>query len=228
MKHQPSIAIITPVFEEEQSIKGFVQTLKALPYDELYIVDGGSADNTWQVLQALDVRCIQSPKGRANQMNAGAKHCKSDVLLFVHADTLMSPTHITDIKKQMLNQAVVGGRFDVQLSGKHMMFKVIAWMMNIRSCVTGISTGDQCQFVRRSVFEDMGGFPNQPLMEDVAFSKRLKRYGKVVCLKNKVVTSSRRWEQHGIFNTVFLMWKIRLFYFLGVKPEVLAKMYHHG
>jgi len=224
----PSLAVIVPVWNEEKVVKAYAKALQSLPCDELYIVDGGSSDATQDILRELGVNLIQSPSGRAKQMNVGASQCKSDILLFIHIDTSMSSSHIQALKEAINHHDIVGGHFDVQLSGKHWMFRVIETMMNIRSCLTGISTGDQCQFVRRSVFEEMGGFPEQALMEDVEFSKRLKGYGKLICLKNKVVTSSRRWEKYGILKTVALMWKLRLLYACGVTPEKLSQMYKHA
>jgi len=128
----------------------------------------------------------------------------------------------------MQNASCVGGRFDVSLSGPGFALRLIAWFINIRSRLSGISTGDQCQFVRRSVFEAMGGFPEQALMEDVEFSKRLKRHGRIACLREKVLTSSRRWEAHGVVRTVWLMWTLRFLYWLGVSPEKLAMMYRRS
>ena len=123
---------------------------------------------------------------------------------------------------------IAGGRLDVQLSGEGALFSLIAFMINLRSRLTGISTGDQCQFVRRELFEQLNGFPEQPLMEDIEFSHRLKRVGRTACLRDKVTTSSRRWEQHGLWRTMLLMWKLRLLYCLGMSPNRLAEMYHHA
>jgi rSAM/selenodomain-associated transferase 2 len=190
--------------------------------------DGGSDDDTCVLLQKYALNYCHSPRGRTLQMNTGASACDSDILIFIHADTVISSSDIELAKKAMQDEAIVGGRFDVCLSGENFAFRIIEYMINLRSRITGISTGDQCQFVRRSVFEAMGGFPEQRLMEDVEFSKRLKRYGKIACLKNKVVTSSRRWEKHGIIKTVMLMWKLRLLYWLGTSPEKLAEIYHHA
>lgn len=125
----------------------------------------------------------------------------------------------------MRDESTVGGCFALRLSGSHPAFRIIEWFINVRSRLTRISTGDQCQFVRRDLFEVMGGFPEQPLMEDVEFARRLKRAGRIACLRDKVTTSSRRWEQHGILRTMLLMWKLRLLYWLGVAPERLAANY---
>lgn len=193
--------------------------------DELVFVDGGSTDDSSRILEGSGVRWLQTRPGRACQMNAGARECDSDIVVFVHVDTMIDSSKISAIDKAMKDDCHAGGRFDVHLSGDAFAFRVIEWLINMRSRLSGISTGDQCQFVRRSVFERMGGFPDQPLMEDIEFSKRLKRQGRIVCLEETVITSSRRWEQYGILATVWLMWKLRFLYWLGVSPEKLSTMY---
>jgi len=223
-----SIAIIVPVFNEERVLPALITQLPQLGANEWIIVDGGSTDATCRLLDESTVRWIRSDSGRAVQMNAGSKACKSDILLFVHSDTSIGSSHILAIKQVMQDESVVGGRFDVRLSGAGFALCMIAWFINMRSRLTGISTGDQCQFVRRTVFERMGCFPEQALMEDVEFSKRLKHLGTIACLRRKVVTSSRRWEAHGIMPTVWLMWKLRLLYWLGTSPEKLAHMYRQA
>ena len=222
------LAIVVPLLNEAQLIQRHMQRFKALPCDELYFVDGGSNDATCQIVMEAGVSLLSSVKGRSVQMNAGAASCKSDILLFIHADTLLSSSDIELIKKVMQDKKIVGGRFDIRLSGDAFAFRIIEFFINWRSRITKISTGDQCQFVRRSVFEEMGGFPKQALMEDIEFSKRLKGYGKVACLKNKVLTSSRRWEKHGIIRTVWLMWKLRFLYAWGKSPKALAEMYRNA
>ncbi len=161
-------------------------------------------------------------------MNTGASYIKSDIILFLHVDTDINSSHVLAIKQAVKRPDVVGGRFDVQLSGRQPLFRVIEWLINHRSRLSRISTGDQAMFVRRTVFEQLGGFPDLPLMEDVEFSRRLKKQGEIICLRDKVVTSSRRWEQHGIFSTIGLMWKLRFLYWLGVPAEKLARMYREA
>jgi len=219
--------MVMPLLNEAVALEAGLKSFKALSVNEWICCDGGSTDATLELLQDRGISICQSGKGRALQMNAGAKHCQSDILLFIHADTELCEEHIQSIKELMQDDAVVGGHFDVRLSGPHWAFRIIEWFMNHRSCLTGISTGDQCLFVRREVFEAMGGFPEQALMEDVEFSKRLKRHGKVACLHQKVTTSSRRWEKHGIVKTIWLMWKLRFLYWLGTSPEKLSRMYRN-
>jgi len=223
------MAVVVPVLNEAKSLMPSMGRFKTL-HDKYSVMfcDGGSNDETCALLQKNDLNYCHSSCGRAIQMNTGASACESDIIVFIHADTIVSSSDIELVKKAMQDKSIVGGRFDIRLSGKGFAFRVIEFMINIRSRMTGISTGDQCQFVRRSVFEKMGGFPEQGLMEDVAFSKQLKRHGKIACLKNKVVTSSRRWEKHGIIKTVILMWKLRFLYWLGKSPEKLAEMYRNA
>ncbi len=228
MKRELSIAIIIPVFNEAAVLPELTERLQAVGADELIFVDGGSYDESRRLLEYSGVRWLQSEPERATQMNAGAEGCISDILLFIHADTIIGYSNISVVRETMKDDSYVGGRFDVRLSGNNIAFRMIEWLINMRSRLTGISTGDQCQFVRRSVFEQMGGFPEQPLMEDIEFSRRLKRQGRIACLNETVITSSRRWEQHGIVATVWLMWKLRFLYCFGVSPEKLAQMYRQA
>ncbi|MDQ6997814.1 MAG: TIGR04283 family arsenosugar biosynthesis glycosyltransferase [Mariprofundus sp.] len=223
-----SVAIIVPVYNEVQQLEQNVQRFVDLETDELIFVDGGSTDQSVLFLQRRGVICAASDPGRAIQMNTGAEFCKSNILVFIHVDTFINKSGIEAIKQAFSQPDVVGGRFDVRLSGKHPAFRIIAFMINLRSRLSKISTGDQVQFVSRSVFEAMHGFAEIPLLEDVEFSKRLKQVGPVACLNEQVITSSRRWEKHGIINTVWLMWKIRLYYWWGVSPEKLAMLYRHA
>jgi len=215
-----------PVFNEQAMFHQQQGMFEALQTEvEIIFCDGGSKDGTWESLKASPFDCLQSGAGRALQMNTGAKQAQADMLLFVHIDTILDVGHLQAIQRAMVDVNVVGGRFDVRLSGQHPMFRIIERMINIRSRWTKISTGDQCQFVRKDIFESMNGFPDIPLMEDVALSKQLKSLGKIVCLRQTVETSSRRWEQHGIVKTMGVMWKLRFLYWRGVSAEQLAKMY---
>jgi rSAM/selenodomain-associated transferase 2 len=220
-----TIAVVVPILNEAKSLPELLQMLETLKADEVMMVDGGSTDGSDQLLISSRFKWIKSEPGRALQMNSGAGRCQSDVLLFLHADTEMPFDALTHLRDAMQNLNIVGGRFDVRLSGTRPAFRMIEWFINIRSRLTRISTGDQCQFVRRDIFELMNGFPNQPLMEDVEFSKRLKQRGRVACLRDKVTTSSRRWEQFGMIRTIVLMWKLRFLYWAGVSSERLARIY---
>lgn len=191
---------------------------------EVIIVDGGSTDNTLTIAYDISDTVIISKKGRALQMNSGASVASGDVLLFLHADTLL-PENVAEI----ISDAYLGenfwGRFDVRLSNEKYVYRLIEWMINMRSSLTSIVTGDQAMFFEMNLFDRIGGFPEIALMEDVEISRQLKKISKPVRLKSKVVTSSRRWETNGVVATVLLMWKLRLYYFFGVSPEKLSQMY---
>ena len=179
------------------------------------MVDGGSEDGTHELASGLCDRVVAAPRGRATQMNAGAREASGDILVFLHADTRLPENFI-------IRDNHVWGRFDVRIEGRHPLLKVVAWSMNLRSRLTGIATGDQAIFVRRDAFP---GFPELPLMEDVAFSKLMKRRSRPACLRAKVVTSGRRWESRGVVRTIVLMWRLRLLFFLGMSPHELARRY---
>ncbi len=221
------MAIVVPVFNERSLIDDLIEHLRSVGADEVVFVDGGSGDGTQEILRTSGMQWLQARPCRAHQVNAGAAQCKSDILLFLHADTPIYSCHITAVKKAMRDQKAVAGRFDVSLTGSHPMFRMIERMINLRSRLSGISTGDQAMFIRRRIFEQMGGFPEQYLMEDVEISKRLKRYGKIACLRQKVETSSRRWEESGIVRTVLLMWWLRFRYWLGADPADLKRLYRN-
>jgi rSAM/selenodomain-associated transferase 2 len=191
---------------------------------EVVIVDGGSRDNTLTIAYEVTDTVIISKKGRALQMNSGASIASGEVLLFLHADTLL-PDDVSRIISDACADENFWGRFDVRLSNERFVFRLIEYMMNLRSSLTSIVTGDQAIFVERKLFDRVGGFPEIALMEDIEISRRLKKVAKPVRLKQKVITSSRRWETNGVFATVLLMWKIRLYYFFGVSPEKLNQMY---
>lgn len=219
------ISIIIPVLNEQQ---GIVQQLQALQVfrqqgHEIIMVDGGSTDDTITLSQPLVDKVLYSQPGRAYQMNLGAAQASGELLLFQHCDSQLPDEALTLLEALPAQQ---WGRFDVRLTGRHPMFKVIAFMMNWRSRLTGIATGDQSIFVSRPLFEQLGGFPEQPLMEDVELSSRLCQQQKPVCFKQALTTSSRRWQQKGVWRTILLMWRLRLAYFCGVSAEKLVQQYY--
>ena len=221
------LSVIIPTLNEERTICATLARLQPPAVSEVLVVDGGSRDGTLAHVAAAvpTAKILTPPAGRARQMNAGAAAASGDVLLFLHADTLLPATAPDDIRAAFTDPRIVGGRFDARLDRDQGILWVISRMMNWRSRLTGIATGDQAIFVRRTVFEAIGGFPDIPIMEDVAFSARLKRAGRVAALRSCVVTSARRWERHGAFRTILLMWKLRLLYFLGVSPDRLKHLY---
>lgn len=222
-------SIIIPTLNETRIIHACLldlQTLKNI--SEIIIVDGGSTDNTLEIAKPLADKTIISSQGRAKQMNAGAKQAKGETLVFIHADTFL-PENALDLITQALSKTNPGwGRFNVQLKGNHLMLKVIAALMNLRSCLTGIATGDQVIFVSKQLFDKVGGYPDIALMEDISLCTNLKKLSHCVCLEAKVISSGRLWEKHGVFKTILLMWRLRLGYFFGENPETLSTLYSRG
>ncbi len=191
---------------------------------EVIVVDGGSSDNTCNKAEPyVDQLIISDQAGRASQMNIGAKASAGEILWFLHADTLIPEDAAITVVEALNNN--MWGRFNLYLSGRHPLLRIIGRMINIRSCWSGIATGDQGIFLTRTIFEKVGGYPLIPLMEDIALSKRLKREGRPACVKQQLITSSRRWEERGIVTTVVLMWRLRFAYWVGVSPHRIAKMY---
>lgn len=219
------VSIIVPTFNEADNIVATLQPLQSLRQQghEIIIADGGSDDVTIKLARPLADHIIDSAKGRARQMNSGAQQAGGDVLLFLHADTLL-PSRAVELIQQGL-QTTSWGRFDVQLTGRQPLLRIIELMMNWRSGITGIATGDQAIFIKRELFNNIGGYADIAIMEDIAISKTLRRHSRPACIKAKLTTSSRRWEQYGILKTVILMWRLRLAYFCGAKPEQLARLY---
>ncbi len=222
-----TISVIVPALNEALTLPSTLARLHHPAFTEVIVVDGGSQDGTLAAaaLTAPTARILTAPAGRARQMNVGAAAAKGTVLLFLHADTLLPATAADDITAALADPLVVGGRFDARLNPDRGLLWAVGRMMSWRSRVTGIATGDQAIFVRRKVFEELGGFPEIPLMEDVSFSQRLKRAGRIANLRSCVMTSGRRWEQHGPLRTILLMWTLRLLYFLGVSPQRLKRLY---
>ena len=210
------------MLDEAPGIRAALEALAPLRSrgHEVLVVDGGSEDGTADLARPLCDRVVSAPRGRAHQMNAGAREATGEVLVFLHADTVLPPGAAEAIFHSMKKHG--WGRFDVDIQGCHPLLKVIAWSMNLRSRLTGIATGDQAIFVRREAF---AGFAEIPLMEDVAFSKAMKRRGPPACLRARVRTSGRRWESRGVLRTVLLMWWLRLAYALGAEPARLAEKY---
>ncbi len=222
------LSIIVPALDEAARIAATLEALAPLRAagHEVIVVDGGSADATAAIAVPLADRVIQAPRGRARQMNAGAAISAGEALLFLHADTRL-PAQAAELVRDAL-EGRGWGRFDVRIEGRSRWLAVVASCMNWRSRLTGIATGDQAMFMRRDVFARAGGFADIPLMEDVALSARLKAISAPACVATRAVTSGRRWERRGVLRTVLLMWRLRLAYFLGARPEDLARRYADG
>ena len=224
------ISFIIPVLNEGALIARSLSALQPLRSQghEIIVVDGGSEDSSPAISRPLADRVILTPAGRSRQMNAGAREARGEILLFLHVDTRLPEGADLVILSEMKRHRKTWGRFDVRLSGRHPLFRVVECLMNWRSRLSGIATGDQGIFVRREAFHSAGGFPEIDLMEDIALSRLLKKSGPPLCLRQKVVTSSRRWEKNGILRTVLLMWRLRMAYSLGADPKELARRYQRG
>lgn len=221
------LSIIIPVLDEAEGIEARLAALTGLRRAgcEVIVVDGGSTDATCALAEGLCDRLVAAGRGRAVQMNAGAAQARTGLLLFLHADTALPPGALDAIEAATRGTAIAWGRFDVALDSPRRTLALVAAMMNLRSRLTGIATGDQALFMTRGAFEAVGGFAPIALMEDIDISKRLKRLAPPCCLHLKVTTSARRWEKRGVWVTIFLMWRLRLAYFLGASPEALARRY---
>jgi len=227
------LSIVVPVLDEAPIVEAALQALAPLRARgvEVVVVDGGSHDATAALAAPWADAVIAGPRGRAAQMNAGAQQARGSVLLFLHIDTAL-PAEADALVAAALeapaasaHRMTTWGRFDVWIAGRSAWLGVVAALMNGRSRLSGIATGDQAIFMTREAFDAVGGFPDQPLMEDVEMSRRLRRLGPPACLRARVTTSGRRWETRGIWRTIALMWRLRLLYAIGVAPERLARSY---
>ena len=220
-----SLSIVIPVLDEARGIGAALAALGALREQgaEVVVVDGGSRDETRNLARKDCDRLVEAPRGRGAQMNAGAFAARGELLVFLHADTRLPADGARAIREALAHGE--WGRFDVAIEGADRLLALVAAMMNIRSRLTGIATGDQAIFVRRAAFDAVGGFPEIALMEDVALCKRLRQRSAPVCLRERVTTSARRWRRHGTLRTIFLMWGLRLAYALGADPRRLARRY---
>ncbi len=217
------LTVIVPTLNEAHGIRASLEALAPLRArgHEVIVADGGSADGTARLALDHCDHVVHAPRGRALQMNAGARAARGDALVFLHADTRLPAQADAAILAAL--ESHLWGRFDVKIDGDHALLKVVACAMSLRSRLTGIATGDQAIFVRREAF---GGFPEIALMEDVAFCKAMKRRARPACLRETVLTSGRRWESRGVLRTIVLMWRLRLMFFLGARPDDLARIYY--
>jgi rSAM/selenodomain-associated transferase 2 len=220
-------SVVIPTLDEEAKIEAALLPLQHARQagHEVILVDAGSEDGTREIAAPLVDRLRVSRRGRALQMNDGAGQARGDLLVFLHADTLLPWESLQALSRRLPASGKSWGRFDLILSGAGAAFRLIERLIRLRSRLTGIATGDQAIFVRRELFEEVGGYPEIPLMEDIALCKALKREGPPLCLRETVLTSSRRWEERGILRTTLLMWRLRLAFTLGADPERLARSY---
>jgi rSAM/selenodomain-associated transferase 2 len=221
----PRISVIIPALDEETEIAASIASARGPAVGEIIVVDGGSGDATVAVARQAGASVASAPRGRAAQMNAGAGRASGDILLFLHADTRLPQGFDALVLAALADPQVIGGRFDVRLVPGTAWLRLVGGLINLRSRLSRIATGDQALFVRRAVFEQVGGFEPIPLMEDIALTRALKRRGRTACLRARVDTSSRRWQRDGPLRTVLLMWWLRFLYFGGVSPERLRRLY---
>jgi rSAM/selenodomain-associated transferase 2 len=222
-----TISVIIPTLNEARIIAETLSHTAGLGFDELIVVDGGSTDGTAAIAEAhpSGARVIVAPRGRARQLNVGAQTSQGDLLVFLHADTNLPLTAKQGIMAAFTDDDIVGGRFDVRFDRPTVLGHIISTLMNYRSRWSGVATGDQAIFVRRRTFDQLGGFADIPLMEDIDFSRRLKRKGRMAMLEDHVVTSFRRWDANGPIKTIVLMWGLRFLYWIGVSPHRLQHYY---
>ncbi|MGH7907619.1 MAG: TIGR04283 family arsenosugar biosynthesis glycosyltransferase [Candidatus Binataceae bacterium] len=220
------LSVIVPMRNEERTILAALRAVRAgAPQAEIIVVDGGSHDCSRELARTHCDRLLESPPGRARQMNAGAALASGDVFGFVHADTIVPRTYGSDIEAALTDPLVSGGRFDVELDNPALHMRLLGYLISQRSRLTRIGTGDQAIFARRSVFESLGGFPEIELCEDLEFSRQLRRAGQVACIRSRVLTSARRWNRDGVAATVLRMWAIKFLFFAGVNPALLKSLY---
>ncbi len=231
----PAISVIVPALDEETSLPAAIRSARAAGADEVIVVDGGSEDGTMAIARGLADAAVAAPRGRALQMNAGARVSSGEILLFLHADTCLPAGSIQAVRAAVGHEGVPGGAFSVRLSVSpaastytRVMLRLTGSMINLRSRLFRSFTGDQGIFVRRNVFESIGGFPSVPLMEDVLFSRSLHRFGRPLLLPVRIATSGRRWESLGPLRTIFLMWGLRLGHRLGISPDRCSAIYSRG
>ena len=221
------LSIVVPVLDEAGIVAESLARLAPLRRRgcEVIVVDGGSRDGTAELAAPYADRVVIAQRGRAAQMNAGAAVASGDVLLFLHVDSVLPEKADGMILSALDDTTCNWGRFDIAIDGRRGLLPLIAWFMNRRSRLTGICTGDQGIFVRAEAFAACGGFPLIDLMEDIALSRTLKRSSRPVCLRQRIVTSGRRWERRGPLRTMTMMWRLRLAYFFGADPHRLAAIY---
>lgn len=220
-----TVSVIIPTLNEEAHLGETLRCARQAGAHEIIVVDGGSTDRTRAVARPLAEVVLSATRGRATQMNAGATRASGDILLFLHADTRLPADGVDAVRRACRSPAIVGGRFDVELVPATPLLRLTGWLMNWRSRISRIATGDQAIFVQREIFERLGGYAEIPLMEDIELSRRLKRSGRVACLRQRVSTSARRWQTHGVVKTILLMWTLRTLYWLGVAPVRLRRLY---
>ena len=226
----PALSIIVPVLDDAAALEALAPDLTAFRSRgaEVIVVDGGSSDGSIAAAEGCANLVLNAPRGRASQMNAGARRAQGETLLFLHADTLLPPEADRLIARALAGSTPGWGRFDIRIESTSPLLAAVALAMNLRSRLTGVATGDQAIFAHRRLFDALGGYPEIALMEDVAFSKAAKHISRPICLTERVTTSARRWQKNGVVRTIALMWYLRLAYFLGADTKALARRYGYA
>lgn len=226
-QHQSRLSIVVPILNEARQLPGLLDHLQHWQHRgcEIIIVDGGSSDGSQALIEAHGFHVICAERGRARQMNVGAQGACGDILIFMHADTRLPQQADVLVRRALLDGQNLWGRFDIRLEGRHGMLPVIARMMNLRSRLTGIATGDQAIFVTAGAFNQIGSFADLPLMEDIQLTKDLCRISPPACISDKAITSGRRWMEKGVWRTIWLMWRLRWAYWRRTPAAILAKRY---
>jgi rSAM/selenodomain-associated transferase 2 len=225
MDQKLKVSVIIPTLNEEARMEGLLSSLRAVSAHEIILVDGGSQDRTVEMARALTPHVIVTAAGRAHQMNEGARYAAGEVFLFLHADTRLERSAFDQLTSVLSDPTIVGGAFSLRLDSRRWELRLIADVTNLRARLFSLPYGDQVIFVRRDVFEKIGGYAELPLMEDFEFIRRLKRHGRIVILSAKAVSSARRWEKEGILYTTLRDWAVTLLFLLGVSPAALARWY---
>ncbi len=228
-----TLSVIVPMLNEEPTIASTLDAIAASASGsglsvEVIVVDGASSDRSRDLASPRCARLLVTRRGLACQMNAGAATAEGDALAFVHADTVVPLTFARDIGVALSDPAVAGGRFDLRLDDDALMLRLIGWLISARSRLSRTGTGDQAIFARREVFERLGGYRDIAICEDLDFARRLKRAGRVACLRSRVTTSARRWREGGLLVTTVRMWSVRIAFLLGVSPSRLVHLYKRG
>jgi rSAM/selenodomain-associated transferase 2 len=220
------LSVVVPMLNEERAIAPTLESIRAgAPDADIIVVDGGSSDRSVELARPLCDEVIIASRGRAHQMNAGAAARDDDAIVFVHADTRVQADFASAIAAAFADPAVVGGRFDIGLDDPAPGYRMVGAMISRRSRLMRSATGDQAIFVRREIFDRLGGFAEIALCEDVDFARRLRRAGRIACLRECVITSARRWREHGLVRTMLRMWTIKSLFLMGVSPDWLQRHY---
>jgi len=218
------ISVIVPTLNEQEHLPATLSCIALAPGDELIVVDGGSNDQTVTIAQQFTPHVLQSPPGRAVQMNRGAQHAQGDILLFLHADTLLPPAALEAVR-QAVQAGAIGGAFRLTITPPTLALRLVAWCTNVRTRLGQLPYGDQALFMPRVIFEALGGYDDVPFMEDVRMVQALRTRGRLVIIPQAVHTSGRRWQRDGVLYTTVRNTVLITLYFCGVPPATLQRWY---